>query len=173
MHNDEHYMGEALALAAGALEKGEFPVGCVVVAAGRVLAGGARTGSRPPAANELDHAEITALRQLADRRDAAPASGATIYCTMEPCLMCFGAILLSGIGRIVDGFEDVMGGGTGADCKRLAPLYRDRGLAVVAGVRREECLDLFARFFSDPQNAYWRGSLLAEYTLGQKSEGGR
>jgi tRNA(adenine34) deaminase len=91
----------------------------------------------------------------------------TIYCTMEPCLMCFSAIMLSGIGRIVYAYEDVMGGGTGCDRSTLSPLYRDTHLTVVAGVLREKSLSLFQRFFADSGNPYWADSLLSRYTLNQ------
>ncbi len=158
-------MGKALELAEEALLCGEFPVGAVVVKEGRIAAAGARSGSAQPEANELDHAEMLALKDLAAR--SVSASGATIYCTMEPCLMCFGAILLAGIGRIVYAYEDVMGGGASIDPEGLGPLYRQRRPRIVSGVRRAESLSLFVRFFENPQNGYWAGSLLARYTLDQ------
>jgi tRNA(adenine34) deaminase len=171
-NSDIHFMGKALALAEEALDAGEFPVGCVVVHEGRVVAGGARAGSVGPGANEVDHAEILALRQLA-RQTAPPGLGeAAIYCTMEPCLMCFGAIVLAGIGRIVYAYEDVMGGGTGIDPAHLGPLYRNSAVQVVSGIRRAESLALFRRFFAKPENEYWRGSLLAAYTLEKAAESG-
>ena len=83
--------------------------------------------------------------------------------------MCFGAILISGIGRIVFAYEDVMGGGTRCDLSSLAPLYRERDIDIMADVLRGESLTLFKRFFSDPRNTYWKGSLLARYTLAQKA----
>ena len=159
-------MGEALSLAEKALSDGEFPVGCVVVCKEEAIARGARTHSFGPEANELDHAEIVALRSLAFRGASLPLADATIYCTMEPCLMCFGAILLAGIRRIVYAYEDAMGGGTGIGEGHLRPLYRESGVTVVAGIRRAESLALFRRFFEKPENGYWRGSLLADYTLG-------
>jgi tRNA(adenine34) deaminase len=170
---DHEHMGKALAQAGEALSRGEFPVGCVVVKNGRTIASGARTGSTGPGVNELDHAEIVALRSLASRGTPLALTDAAIYCTMEPCLMCFGAILLAGIRRIVYAYEDVMGGGASVDLQRLRPLYRDRETEIVAGIRRAEGLALFQRFFQDPDNVYWRGSLLAQYTLGQNPRTGR
>ncbi|MGD8367089.1 MAG: nucleoside deaminase [Desulfobacterales bacterium] len=165
---DREHMGKALALAEEALFRGEFPVGCVVVKDGTVIASGARTGSIGPDANELDHAEIVALRSLAASGSPPSLGDATIYCTMEPCLMCFGAIVLAGIRRIVYAYEDVMGGGASVDLQRLRPLYRDSETKIVAGVRRTEGLALFRRFFEDPRHVYWQGSLLAQYTLEQR-----
>lgn len=166
---DERFMRMALAEAEAALSAGEFPVGCVVVHGRTVVASGARAGSGSEQPNEVDHAEITALRRL----DAVPASAdrraMTIYCTMEPCLMCYAAILLAGLGRIVYAYEDVMGGGTRCDLSALPPLYQARRAPVVSHVLRRESLALFQKFFSDPANPYWRGSLLARYTLRQDS----
>jgi tRNA(adenine34) deaminase len=170
--SDHHYMGKALAQAKEALCRGDFPVGCVVVANGRVVAAGARTASRGSEANELDHAEMVALRRLADAGISTELAQATLYSTMEPCLMCFGAIVLSGIRRIVYAYEDVMGGGASLDLERFSPLYRNSGVRVVGGIRRSESLALFVRFFQNPENDYWRGSLLARHCLGQGLETG-
>lgn len=82
--------------------------------------------------------------------------------------MCFSAILLSGIGRIVYAYEDVMGGGTGCDRSGLPPLYRNAKLTVISGVLRINSLLLFKRFFADSANPYWADSLLSRYTLAQK-----
>ncbi len=82
--------------------------------------------------------------------------------------MCFAAIVLSGIGRIVYAYEDVMGGGSGLDRSGLPPLYRDAQLTVVPGVLRKDSLVLFKRFFADSGNPYWSDSLLSRYTLAQQ-----
>ena len=158
-------MGEALAEAEAALGRGDFPVGCVLVSGGGVVARGSRRGTAGGGCNELDHAEMTALRELAERPPRTPAGGLSAFCTMEPCLMCFGALMLHGVDRLVFAYEDVMGGGTGGDRSGMPPLYRDRRIVVRPHVRRDESLALFKRFFGDPANRYWRGSLLAEYTL--------
>ena len=81
--------------------------------------------------------------------------------------MCLGALILSGIGTVVYAYEDVMGGGTRCDLKRLTPLYQNHPISIVSNVLRRESLDLFKAYFKDPENAYWRGSLLARYTLDQ------
>lgn len=167
MDVDERFMDEALAEAATALAQGEFPVGCVMVYRDRVLARGSRTGTVGGGRNELDHAEIRALRQLSEAPVAFEPAGITVYCTLEPCLMCFSAIILAGIGNLVYAYEDVMGGGAACDRSQLKPLYRESGICVRAGPRRSESLKLLKSFFSDLHQGYWRGSLLAEYTLGQ------
>ena len=168
--NNEHFMKEALALAETALYEGEFPVGCILVHKNRILATGTRQGTATETANEIDHAEITALINLAgtDSNNEINRQEITLYCTMEPCLMCFGAILLTGIGKIVYSYEDIMGGGTKCDLTTLSPLYRNRQISIIPGILRNESLDIFKAYFSNPSNSYWKGSLLADYTLAQK-----
>lgn len=165
---DEACMQEALARAGQALEEGEFPVGCVIARQGRIIAAGRRRCSRGPAENEIDHAEMVALKRLYAGPDRGPAESLTLYATLEPCLMCFGAVLISGIRRIVYAYEDVMGGGTACRLESLPPLYRDVKIRVVPHVLREQSLALFRRFFSDPKNTYLQASLLAEYTRCQR-----
>jgi tRNA(adenine34) deaminase len=97
-----------------------------------------------------------------------PGRGLTLYGTMEPCLMCFAALILAGVDTIVFAYEDAMGGGTGCDLSSLPALYRQRRPRIVEGVLRQESLARFQAFFGDPQNDYWRGSALATYTLSQK-----
>lgn len=164
---DTVFMSAALGLAQTALANGEFPVGCVIADGAIEVSRGHRTGTAAGSINEIDHAEINALRRLSDGMPAIDRSTLTIYCTMEPCLMCFSAILLSGIGRIVYAYEDVMGGGTGCDRTGLPPLYRNAQLTVISGVLRTDSLLLFKQFFADPANPYWADSLLSRYTLAQ------
>jgi tRNA(adenine34) deaminase len=167
MVDDDMLMGFALDQARQALERGEFPVGCVFAWQGRVIASGARCNSTGRA-NELDHAEIVALRRfLAGGQQIDPAE-VRVYSTMEPCLMCFATLLVNGFRQFVYSYEDAMGGGTNLPLARLAPLYRDLAVSVTGGVRRGESLALFQSFFGQPGNLYLQGSLLAEYTLRQE-----
>ena len=164
---DTVFMTDALGLARSALEEGEFPVGCVIAGGGTVVARGHRTGTAAGPPNEVDHAEINALRHLSGDIRETDRSGLSIYCTMEPCLMCFSAIMLNGINRIVYAYEDVMGGGTTCDRSGLSPLYRDAQLTVISGVMRADSLLLFQRFFADSSNRYLADSRLSRYTLDQ------
>jgi len=148
-----------------ALDAGEFPVGCVLVLDGKVVGRGHRQNSEGALSNEVDHAEVVTLRSLLAEQPGIDCRRITAYCTMEPCLMCYATMLLSGIRRFVWGFEDVMGGGTSLPLLELFPLYREMEVDLVAGVLRNECLALFGRFFQD--YSYWQGSQLADYTLGQ------
>ncbi|MCP4721895.1 MAG: nucleoside deaminase, partial [Desulfobacteraceae bacterium] len=96
-----------------------------------------------------------------------------LFCTMEPCLMCFAAIILAGIKKIVYAFEDPMGGGTGCDLSLMPPLYKEAKVEVVSGVLREKSLDLFYDFFNKETNLYWKDSFLEAYTREQKGSSTR
>ena len=163
----EHFMTAALEQAEAAFNAGEFPVGCILVHNDRILASGRRSGTTTKEVNEVDHAEMVALRRLVlVGRDVAPAE-IVLFSTLEPCLMCYGAVILSGIKTIVYAFEDVMGGGTGCNLTQLSPLYRNAGISIIPHVRRTGSVQLLKAFFANPKNAYWKGSLLARYTLKQ------
>ena len=166
MGEHERFMGLALVEAEAALARGEFPVGCVLVHKGVLLASGQRTHSSGRV-NEMDHAEMLALRSFLDAElDIAPGE-VILYATMEPCLMCFSTLILNGIRKIVYGYEDVMGGGTNLPLTALSPLYAAMEIQLVPSVLRQESLALFQQFFRNPDNPYWKGSLLANYTLKQ------
>lgn len=165
----EHFMKKALSLAQTALDTGEFPVGCVIVNKNNVIASGSRTGtSHRNSRNEIDHAEILALRQFSGLKPNEDPAQSVLFCTMEPCLMCFGAILLSGIRTIVYAYEDAMGGGTRIDLSSFSPFYKDAQIKIIPNVLRKESLKLFQTYFLNPNNHYWKGSLLEQYTLEQK-----
>jgi tRNA(adenine34) deaminase len=163
----EHFMQKALDQAQKALAKGEFPVGCVMVYQGTILVRASRRGTDGEFSNEVDHAEMVALRHFIDLKKNIDNQQVTLFCTMEPCLMCLGALILSGIGQVVYAYEDVMGGGTKCDLSKLTPLYRDHKISIVPNILRRQSLELFKAFFRNPENRYWQGSLLAQYTLNQ------
>lgn len=167
LREHERLMGLALAEARAALALGEFPVGCVLVHGGEVIASGKRAHSSGRV-NELDHAEMLALRSFLDGETGIDAGEVTVYATMEPCLMCFSALILNGFRRIVYAYEDAMGGGTNLPLAALCPLYAAMEVEIAPGVCRGDSLALFQQFFRNPDNPYWKGSLLADYTLGQK-----
>ena len=161
----EHFMGKALEQARKALSAGEFPVGCVIVHGDRILATGSRKGTLGDFPNEIDHAEIIALKQLIDLKLNTDKNRVVLFTTLEPCIMCLGAMMLSGISEIVYAYEDTMGGSTNCDLTKLTPLYKDCRISIVPSILRKESLKLFKAFFENPKNSYWRGSLLAGYTL--------
>ncbi|MCF6187000.1 MAG: nucleoside deaminase [Desulfobulbaceae bacterium] len=163
--NHQKYMQEALAEARSALAAEEFPVGCVLVQDGEIVARGHRRNSRAGKSNEIDHAEVVTLRRLLSRHPDIDCSSLVAYCTMEPCLMCYSTMLLSGIRHFVYGYEDMMGGGLNLPLYQLNPLYAQMQVQVEAGVLRNESLALFQQFFRN--FSYWQDSLLSQYTLAQ------
>ncbi|MBS1906347.1 MAG: nucleoside deaminase [Actinobacteria bacterium] len=141
-------MDRALALAAEAAAAGEIPVGAVVRDAdGRVLAAG--RNDREETADPTGHAEIVALRAAAAARGSWNLEGCTLVVTMEPCVMCAGAILQSRISRVVFGAWDDKAGAAGS----LYDLLRDRRLPyraeVVGGFRADESAALLRAFFAE------------------------
>jgi len=165
--NYQLFMQKALDQARNALAKGEFPVGCIIEYKGEVLVTSSRIGTTGSVSNEVDHAEMIALKKLTQMSQDINRGQAVLFSTMEPCLMCLGATILSGIGKIVYAYEDVMGGGTQCSLHKLTPLYAQSPIAVVSNILRTESLALFKAYFQDPDNHYWEGSLLATYTLNQ------
>lgn len=163
----EYFMIKALQQAEAALAAGEFPVGCVMVHEDRIIATGAREGSTGDYPNEVDHAEMVALRQLINRIPDINYREVTLFSTLEPCLMCFGALMISGIGKIIFAYEDAMGGGTQCDLTKLPPLYKENQISVIPNILRKKSLKLLKAFFSNPENTYLKGSFLAGYTLRQ------
>lgn len=167
MDAHEHFMQQAVAQAARALDAGQFPVGCVMAYQSDILVTGARSRSGPERQNELDHAEMTALRRLVDLDPPVDRKKVVVYSTLEPCLMCYSALIVNGIRKIAYAYEDVFGGGTDVDLSALRPCYRDLAIEVVPGVLRHESLALFKRFFSDPNNGYLKNTPLAEHALAE------
>ncbi len=167
MDRHEHFMQAALAEAHLALQAKEFPVGCVLVEDDTIVARGRRRNSRNRTRNEMDHAEIVALRSLLDNRPGHDCSKIIVYSTMEPCLMCHATLLLNGIRTMVYAYEDIMGGGTSLPVAQLAPLYQAMETNIIPAVLRQESLALFQEYFTRPENTYWLNSELAAYTLAE------
>ena len=165
--DEEYFMKKALDQARMALAAGEFPVGCVVVLGDEIIATGAREGTSSIGLNEVDHAEIVALRNLSLLGRTANMQDATVFSTLEPCLMCFGALIISGIGKIVFAYEDAMGGGTRCDFANLPHLYRESQIKIKSGILRDDSLALLKSYFSKADNPYLKDSFLAAYTLDQ------
>ncbi len=165
MSEHEHFMAAALEEARQALAEGEFPVGCVLVAGGRIVARSRRRNSAGAACNEIDHAEVLALRSLLTEQPKINPGEVTVYTTLEPCLMCYATLLLSGVRSFVWAYEDVMGGGANLPLYMLNTLYAQMRVHLLDRVLRADSLRLFQQFFRTA--TYWQESLLARYTLAQ------
>ena len=138
-------MDEALREAVSAGERGEVPVGAVVVLDGRVLgrAGNASIAHHDPTA----HAEVLALRAAAAVARNYRLPGATLYVTVEPCLMCIGAIIHARVARLVFGCHDPKAGAVGSQFDLAADPRLNHAVAVTAGVSEDECRGLLQSFF--------------------------
>jgi len=140
-------MGAALEEARRAAAEGEIPVGAILVdASGRVL--GAGRNSRMLDRDPTSHAEVNAIREAAAERGERVLDGCTLVVTLEPCVMCAGAILAARVPRVVFGAWDEKAGAAGS----VYDLLRDGRLPhpvpeVVGGVRAEECATLLEEFF--------------------------
>lgn len=165
-NDHEKYMAEALVEAKLAFSEGEFPVGCVFVSEGEVIIRGRRKNSLESCCNEIDHAEVVALRQLIQENPEIDLSQLTVYSTMEPCLMCYSTMLLSGVRNFVWAYEDIMGGGANLPLYMLNTLYAQMKVQLTGNILREESLTLFQQFFSN--SSYLQDSLLSRYTLAQE-----
>ena len=143
--DDERWMRRALDLAAGAAREGEVPVGAVVVLEGVEIGAGANAPIRD--ADATAHAEISAIRAASKVTGNYRLTGTTLYATMEPCVMCAGAIIHARIARVVYGAADERWGGAGSvfdvlGCARLNHRPEVRG-----GVLARESAHLLLEFF--------------------------
>ena len=140
-------MGEALALAAQAAAEGDVPVGAIVVDASGVVVGRGRN-TRERDHDPTGHAEIVAIREAADALGAWRLEGCTLVVTLEPCVMCAGAIVAARLERLVFGAFDDKAGAVGS----LWDIVRDRRLnhrpEVLSGVRAAESTVLLQEFFA-------------------------
>ncbi|MBN1827563.1 MAG: nucleoside deaminase [Deltaproteobacteria bacterium] len=145
--NDEDFMGIALEEAKAAGRSGEVPVGAILVAGSEILA---KAHNETRMLNDpTAHAEIVTLRKAAQVLGNFRLTGTTLYVTVEPCIMCAGALVQARIGRLVFGARDPKAGAIetffsiGSD-DRLNHRFEVRG-----GVLEEECGQILSRFFRE------------------------
>jgi len=141
----EGFMAKALEMAQKAADQGETPVGAVVVVGGEIIGRGFNQveAKKDPTA----HAEIVAMREACRETKDWRLPGATIYVTLEPCIMCTAAMLHARIARLVYGARDLRWGGVGS----LFDLSHDprinHELEVIPGVMENEATELLQEFF--------------------------
>jgi tRNA(adenine34) deaminase len=147
MSPDEKFMDEALSLARQAEASGEVPVGAVVVVGTEVCGRGFNSPVR--LADPTAHAEILALRQAAQRLANYRLEDATLYATLEPCVMCAGALVAARVRRLVFGARDLRFGGVRSKFSLADSLLLNHRLEIVEGLRGAECAELMKRFFAE------------------------
>jgi tRNA(adenine34) deaminase len=147
MSRDEQFMRLALAEAKKAHQAGEVPVGVVVVRDGEVLASAHNgpVGLKDPSA----HAEILALRRTAIAEGNYRLPGTTLFVTIEPCLMCAGALIHARVSRLVFGAKDPKGGAVVSLYRVLDDSRLNHRIEVTGGVLAEECSEIMSRFFRE------------------------
>src|SRR5262249_513595 len=125
--------------------RGEVPVGAVVVVGGRIVGRAGNASIRPP--DPTGHAEIRALRRAARRVGAYRLTDATVVVTLEPCLMCIGALVQAGVRRLVFGAYDPKGGAAVSLYRVGEDARLNHRFATVGGVDADECGALLRAFF--------------------------
>ena len=144
-------MVAALAQAELAREAGEVPIGAVVSIDGEMVGRGFNQPIR--AADPTAHAEIVALRDAARRVGSYRLSGATLCVTIEPCLMCVGALVHARIDTLVFGASEPKSGAVVSTVRAGELPGNNHRFAVVSGVREDDCRALMQAFFRDRRNA--------------------
>lgn len=158
--DDIRFMREALALAQEAWQAGEVPVGAVVVKDGEIVGRGYNCpiSSADPTA----HAEVRALRDAATALDNYRLIDCELYVTLEPCMMCTGAMFHARIKRIVYGARDPKTGVAGSVLNLYEEPRLNHHTEIVGGVLAEECGALLSAFFAERRQAQPKGKPLAD-----------
>lgn len=148
--DDDFWMNEAIAMARQAGAVGEVPVGAVVVLDGQIIGRGFNQpiGRHDPTA----HAEVMALREAAANVGNYRLPGATLYVTLEPCLMCAGAMMHARVARVVFGARDPKTGVAGSVLDLFAEQRLNHHAEITGGVCAAECGQLLSSFFAARRN---------------------
>lgn len=143
---DEQWMHVALGLAAEAAADGEVPVGAIVVLNGEVIGSG--RNQRERTADPTAHAEMLAIREATSRTKDWRLTGATLFVTLEPCVMCAGALWQSRITRVVYGATDPKGGAMGSLYNVAVDPRLNHEIEFQWGVCADECGAILTEYFA-------------------------
>jgi tRNA(adenine34) deaminase len=145
VNRDEEFMRDALRLARQGVDAGEVPVGAVAVLRGEIVAAAYNS---PISRNDpTAHAEILALRQAAERIGNYRLEGVTLYCTLEPCAMCAGALVAARVERLVFGARDLRFGAVRSKFRLADSDLLNHRVEIAEGVLATECVELLRGFF--------------------------
>lgn len=148
---DQQWMRYALYRAIQAGERGEVPVGAVIVLEGELIAEGS---NEPIAASDpTAHAEIVAIRRAAELMRNYRLTGATLYVTIEPCQMCVGAMIHARIARLVYGAPEPKAGAIESAMRAHEHPALNHRLEIQGGVLEAECREVMQRFFEGRRQA--------------------
>lgn len=144
-NSDEKFIRLALEEAKLASAAGEVPVGAVIVLGNDILA---RAHNNSISMNDSSaHAEVLAIRRAGDRIGNYRLAGTTLYVTLEPCIMCAGAIIQARISRVVFGTDDPKNGGVISLYNILDDKRLNHSVEITWGVLKDECAEILSRFF--------------------------
>ncbi len=143
---DAYYMSRALELAVEAVSADEVPVGAIVVLDGSII--GAASNQRESLSDPTAHAEMISITQAAAAIGDWRLERATLYVTLEPCIMCSGAILQARVPRIVYGASDPKGGAVESMYELLQDKRLNHQCDVTGGVLAEPCGRILTEFFA-------------------------
>lgn len=147
MANDEYYMNLAIEEAKKAQQLGEVPIGAIIVKDNEIIA--RAHNLRETAQQPTAHAEHIAIERASKVVGSWRLEGCTLYVTLEPCVMCAGAIVMSRIPKVVFGAMDPKGGCSGSLMNLLEEPRFNHRASVVTGVLENECGDLLRNFFRE------------------------
>jgi tRNA(Arg) A34 adenosine deaminase TadA len=145
--SDEEFMGAALDLAREARERGEVPVGAVLVMDGEIMG---RGFNQPVSKNDpTAHAEIVALRHAGREAGNYRLPGSTMYVTIEPCQMCVGAMVHARVARVVYGTPEPKAGAIESAMRAHEHPSLNHRLEVTSRVLEDECREVIQSFFAE------------------------
>ncbi|MFC0136330.1 tRNA adenosine(34) deaminase TadA [Staphylococcus petrasii] len=147
MANDEYYMNLAIEEAKKAQQLGEVPIGAIIVKDDEIIA--RAHNLRETAQQPTAHAEHIAIERASKVVESWRLEDCTLYVTLEPCVMCAGAIVMSRIPKVVFGAMDPKGGCSGSLMNLLEEPRFNHRASVVTGVLKNECGDLLRNFFRE------------------------
>jgi tRNA(adenine34) deaminase len=147
MKTDEFWMKKALKLAQAAADRGEVPVGAIIVKGGEMVA--SASNRREQWHTPLGHAELIALQRASQKLKAWRLLGCTLYVTLEPCVMCAGALVQSRVDRVVFGAFDLKGGAMKSLFQIGADERLNHRIQIDHGVLEAECAASLKTFFKD------------------------
>ncbi len=148
--NDAYFMKLALKEAQKAYDLDEVPIGAVIVKDNKVIAKGHNI--RESHQDSTGHAEIVAIKKANKKLDSWRLCGCTIYVTVEPCIMCAGALIQSRVDRIVYGAKDLKGGALGTSINVLEADNINHKPEVTSDILEKECSEIIKRYFNSKRN---------------------
>lgn len=145
--NHEFFMNIAIEEAKKAYEKGEVPVGAVLVVDGKIIA--KAHNNRETTQQAINHAEVLVIKEACEKIGFWRLDNSYLYSTLEPCVMCSGAIIQARVENVIFGASDLKNGCSGSKIDLLCGGLFNHNVNVVSGVLKEECSNLMTQFFKE------------------------